>query len=247
MLKPFDTYSRVARIYPALLTLVPAIWTIAALHPELLNDGAGKVLVAGASFVGGMTLLSAVARSLGKRVEARLNAARGAWRTTVMLRHRDSTIEVYTKRRYHARLNALCNGFVLPTADEELRDPADADARYRSATKRLIELRRDGKYQMLHKENALYGFRRNLLGLKPIGILTTLLAFSLSLMGWLHDAPSSLSNARVLIDDASTRWPVYAAGIANLAYLLFWILIVRPGFIHQAQHEYAAALFRTLE
>jgi hypothetical protein len=191
---------------------------------------------------------SRVARALGKRVEERLNAvAGGGWRTTVVLRHRDPTIEVYTKRRYHERLNALCNSFVLPTPEEEARDPADADARYRSATRRLIELRRDDKYRMLHKENALYGFRRNLLGLKPVGILTILLAMALCLLAWFHGAPSPLSDTRVLLDDASTRWPVYTAGIANLAYLLFWLLIVRPGFVHQAQDEYAAALFRTLE
>lgn len=247
LLKPFDSYSRVARIYPALLALAPAIWTTAALHPELVTDGAGRLLVVGVSFIGGITLLSVVARTLGKRVEERLNAAGGGWRTTVVLRHRDSTIDPYTKRRYHDHLNALCNGFVLPTVDEETRDPADADARYRSATRRLIELRRDGKYRMLHKENALYGFRRNLLGVKPIGILTILLAMALSLLAWFHGAPPSLSDTRALLDDASTRWPVYAAGIANLAYLVFWFLIVRPGFVHRGQDEYAAALFRTLE
>lgn len=212
-----------------------------------MTDGTGKLFVAGVSFIGGITLLSVVARTLGKRTEERLNAAAGGWRTTVVLRHRDSTVDAYTKRRYHERLNALCNGFVLPTADEEGRDPRDADARYRSATRRLIELRRDAKYRMLHKENALYGFRRNLLGLKPIGILTILLAMVLSLLAWFHGVPSPLSDVRALLTDASTRWPVYAAGIGNLADLLLWLLIVRPGFVHQAQDEYAAALFRTLE
>lgn len=247
LLKPFDSYSRIARIYPALLTLAPVIWTTMALHPELATDGAGKAIVAGTSFIGGLTLLSVMARSLGKRVEKRLNATNGTWRTTIVLRHRDTTIDSYTKRRYHKRINELCKDFALPTADEEAQNPQDADARYRSATKRLIEFRRDAKYRLLHKENALYGFRRNLLGLKPIGILVILLAIVLSLLGWFHGAPSSLSDIHALLNDVSNRWPVYTAAVANTVYLLLWVVIVRPQFVHQAQDEYAAALFRTLE
>lgn len=247
LLKQFDSYSRVARIYPALLALAPAVWTTTALHPELVTGSAGKLIVTGVGFVGGLTLLAALARALGKRVEERLNAAWGGWRTTVVLRHRDQSIDVYTKRRYHERLNALLNGFVLPGVDEEARNPEDADARYRSATRRLIELRRDDKYRMLHRENALYGFRRNLLGLKPIATLVILLAIALAFSAWFPGAPTPLSNTRALLNDASTRWPIYTVSITNLVYLLFWVLIVRPGFVRQAADEYAAALFRTLE
>lgn len=247
LLKPFDGYSRVARIYPALLALAPVVWTTLGLQPDLVSDGAGKLIITGASFIGGTTLLAALARALGKRLEDRLIAAWDGWRTTVLLRHRDHTIDPYTKRRYHEGLNAVCTGFVLPDRDDEARNPEDADARYRSATRRLIELRRDSKYQMLHKENALYGFRRNLLGLKPVAITTILLMMGVTVLAWLHGAPSALRNTKALLDDASTRWSVYAVTAANLVYLLFWALIVRPAFVRQAADEYAAALFRTLE
>lgn len=246
LLKPFDGYSRVARIYPALLALAPVVWTTAARRPGLVTDGAGRLILTGVGFIGGMTLLSAVARTSGKRLEDRLIAGWGGWRTTVVLRHRERTIDTYTKRRYHERLNAFCDGFVLPGADEEARNPDDADARNRSATRRLIELRRDGKYRMLRKENALYGVRRNLLGLKPIAILVIVLMLAVSVLAWLHGESPTLSNMRALLDDASTRWPVFGVGIANVVYLLFGILIVRRSF-RQAADEYAAALFRTLE
>jgi hypothetical protein len=247
LLKQVDSYSRTARLYPAMLAVAPAVWTALSLHPRLVSDGAGQLIVTGIGFAGGTTLLAALARALGKRVEDRLIAAWGGWRTTVVLRHRDHTIDLYTKRRYHERLNALCDGLVLPGPEEEAHNWEDADARYRSATRRLIEVRRDSKYRVLHRENALYGFRRNLFGLKPVAILTILLSLALCVLVWLHGGSSPPSNGRGLLEDASTRWPVYAASIANVAYLLFWLLIVRKSFVRQAADEYAVALFGTLE
>jgi hypothetical protein len=164
-----------------------------------------------------------------------------------MLRHRDTTLDVYTKSRYHTRLQALCKGLSLPTAAEETRDRQDADDKYESATNRLRELRRDPKYRLLLKENTLYGFRRNLLGVKPMALVLVLFAFALTAtIAVLGVAPTSRDFAGVFAD-AADRWPIYTAMMADLGYLLILMWLVRPHFVRQAADEYARALFRTLE
>jgi hypothetical protein len=47
--------------------------------------------------------------------------------------------------------------------------------------------------------------------------------------------------------DVEARWPIYAVGLANLACLVLWLLLIRPSFVSLAATEYALALFRTLD
>jgi hypothetical protein len=135
----------------------------------------------------------------------------------------------------------------MPTPEEEAQHPAAADARYRSATKRLIELRRDRKYRILHSENASYGFRRNLLGLRPIAIAIVIAMAGFALVAR-HGAQQPLPDSLVTLSaDIPSHLPLYAIFAADLLYLLAWVVVVRPGFVRQAANEYAEALFKTLE
>lgn len=242
----FDAYDRTARIYPALLAIAPIFWTVWVFHPELLVDGK-KIFGSVGALLVGMTLFANIARHMGKKVEERLNIARGGWRTTVILRHRDDTINQYTKKRYHERLTELCKGLKLPSPNEENHDPKDADAKYRSATECLKELRRGNKYHLLDKENALYGFRRNLLGIKPVGNLITTIMTGVALIAWWLNIPRSFDTLSSVLTDMASRWQVYSLIFLDLGYITLWILIVRPDFVNQASNEYALALFRTLE
>jgi hypothetical protein len=243
----FDSYNRIARLYPALLTLTPVVWTLAVLRPSLLTADVARAVLSAAAFLGGLTLLTNVARSRGKKIEADLLSEWGGWRTTAVLRHRDQTIDDFTKARYHSKLQDLCPGLTLPSVTNETDNPVDADKKYRSVTLRLLELRRDPQYRLVHKENAQYGFRRNLLGLKPLGIVVvvvaTLLTLSICWFGFTQPSKSLVGFAR----DASLRWPLYALLVGDLAYLLILTLLVRPVFVRQAADEYALALLRTLD
>lgn len=243
----FDPYDRIARIYPASLAIAPIIWTIWSFNPELLIDNVKKISGSIGVLLVGMTLFSNIARHMGKKIEERLNETRGGWATTTILRHRDDTINKYTKKRYHARLMELCDGLKLPNPDEEVRDPKDADEKYLSATECLKELRRDEKYHLLHKENAVYGFRRNLLGIKPVGILITIIMICVALIVWWLNIPRSLDSLNFILKDMATRWKVYSLILLDLGYISLWVWIVRPDFVYQAANEYALALFRTLE
>src|SRR5262249_44048998 len=165
--KLFDSYNRMARLYPALLALAPILCSAIVVFPSLAaniprSTAAAFRLPCLAYF------LASLARSRGQMSQERHLANWSRWPTQAILRHRDDRIDPATRARYHAALAALCPDLAMPSAADERSAPPVADDAYRSATKRLIEMRRGPEYPMLHRENASYGFRRNMLGLKPI-------------------------------------------------------------------------------
>ena len=180
----FDAYERRARLYPGLIAIFPAVAVSLALFPGSIGGHFGGTLVAIFSYVGVFYLLANLARSEGKKIEPGLLLKWGGWPTNILLRHRDNTIDSYTKERYHNALAKLASDFSPPTVEEERTHPDLADHAYRSATKRLLELRRGAQYQLVHKENAEYGFRRNMLGLKPWAIGISILVGLTLVLVW---------------------------------------------------------------
>jgi len=243
--KLFDNYNRVARLYPALLAIAPILCSAIVVFPSLIsNIPRSTAAVFGLSCLA--YFLASLARFRGKTIEACLLSKWGAWPTTIMLRHRDSCIDPVTKARYHAALAALCRDLTMPSVADEQNAPSSADDIYRSATKRLIEMRRGPEYAMLQRENVSYGFRRNMLGLKPIALALAAIAVLVTALGWL-----------TILWPAPT-WPSILASIAtypylpvllafNVGYFLLWAAMITERFVQQAAYEYAEALFRTLD
>src|SRR5581483_8369165 len=111
-----------------------------------------------------------LARNLGKNLEPNLWASWGGSPTTQLLRYRGPANPLM-RERWHAVFSKLL-GRPLPTLQEEVENPSAADAIYEAAVKLQISKTRDSrKYSLLLKENTYYGFCRNLLGLRPTGIL----------------------------------------------------------------------------
>jgi hypothetical protein len=198
--------------------------------------------------IGGLYWLSAIARSCGKALEPRLIEEWGGLPTTIALRHRDQMIDRYTKARYHQQIGVLA-GIAIPSAEEEAEDPADADQRYQSAVKRLLEARRGPEHELVHKENASYGFCRNLLGLKPIAIpmmvVCLLVAAAACAMPYLVNGAAPKQPA--LIQDFIARWPLWFAIVADLVVMALWAFALNRRTVWQAGQQYAIALLRTLD
>jgi hypothetical protein len=243
--RSFDRYARVARLYPALLAIAPLLWSMILVYPDLVSDlrkGAASALAVGCI----LYLLASLTRSRGKIAETRLIKDWGASQTTILLRHRNAVIDAYTKARYHAALSALCPGLVLPTPAQEQQAPADADAIYRSATKRLIEARRGQRFQMVEDENASYGFRRNLWGLKPVALGIAALAACVTALAWWFTMPAPITASSVAT--SIQTYPHLSILLTlDLGYFALWASMIGPAFVSQAAREYALALFRTLE
>lgn len=241
-----DSYGRRARLYPALLTLLPAVATAFAWGSSLVSGLTVASVVTLAATFGLLYALANVSRSLGKGVETRLLKQWGCWPTTQMLRHRSPGLSSMTRARYHGFLKQAGPNLELPTAEQEEADPDAADEVYSSAVEWLKEQRREDTFRILHNENAEYGFRRNMRGLKPAGLVVC----AASVLGWvaalLLAAPNGTATeaAELLRLPNTLAWA--AIGITLLA-ALGWVFLVRDKWVKEAADHYALALLATCD
>lgn len=128
-----DPYDREARLYPALISMMPILVLFGCLygpkHP---------LLVWGVSIVtacGGPLLLSRLARDLGKALEEKLIVEWMGKPTTILLRHSDRTIDPYTKALYHETLGTGLSR-KPPTLEDEETNRQASDDFYRASTDR---------------------------------------------------------------------------------------------------------------
>jgi len=235
-----DPYERRARLLPGLLVIVPLIVALAgrfgARHP---------VLIATASVIGscgGMYALPSIVRGRGKALEDQLTAAWGGMPTTIALRHRDPFLDSISKRRYHELITRKL-GIAMPTPEEEAADPAAADDVYVGATKRLRELTRGNK-GLVFKENIAYGFHRNMLAMKPAGVVICLVVILYATMqtGVLSAHPPFLELDKLKgLGLAAGLSLVVAAG-----FLVAWLFHFRRSVVRRIGFVYAERLFECL-
>jgi hypothetical protein len=167
-----NSYERKARLWPALLTLLPAIVLASTLYAPFASLAANAVSLA--ISCGALYLLANIAREYGKRLEPKLFESWGGTPSTQILRHRNNHFGATIKGNFHAFLASKL-GVAFPDAEVEMANTDQADDVYRSAVTWLLSQTRDTKtFDLLYRENISYGFRRNALGLKPLGILISL-------------------------------------------------------------------------
>lgn len=223
----FDSYSRTARLAPAVLAALPAIAIL------LAGVTSTSALLRVAGFLGGCVGLAVVAlvRDRGRHVQESLWRAWGGAPTTRRLRWREgATADVAA---LHARV-ARASGLTLPDAQAEERDPDGADARYDEAVEVLRELTRDrNRFNLVFAENVNYGWRRNCYGLRPAAIAIAVVALVVS--------ACVIVFAGGTFHHRAARWAP-AFGV-SLAVLLWWTLVVTEGWVRKAAELYADRLF----
>ncbi len=161
-------YERRARLYPALLALLPILGITFAFYG--MAGALQQSLAALATTFGGLYLLINIGRERGKRIEADLFRRWGGTPTTQLQRYRDQRIDIITKQARHVFLAGKL-GVTAPSATTEAADPRAADEFYAAGTRWLIEHTRDTvRFSLIFEENMSYGYRRNALGLKPFAI-----------------------------------------------------------------------------
>ncbi len=231
----FDKYTRNARLMPALITFMPVCLSVASLFPDKF---AGWDLLIGIITTLGLTvLLEHLARDLGKKKEPGLFKRWGGKPTTYMLRQKDSTINPMILDRYHKTLHLL-TGLEMPTSQEERNQPKAADQIYEACTNYLRENTRDKeKFGLVYAELIGYGFRRNLWGMKKLGV--TLSIILTSIPGW---------TIYRCINQSDCTQPIsfIAAGL-NLLLLIIWIALIKPDWVKKAAESYAQQLLASCE
>lgn len=226
-----DPYSLKARLQPALLALAPFPAATVALFPALWEP-ARVVLIVAAS-IGGAFFLSHIARDMGKRIERRLYEEWGGKPSIAMLRHRDGRLGGAVKRRYHDLLGRVL-GSALPSQNDEASDPRGADDAYEAANAWLLARSRDtNQFRVLFAENISYGFRRNLLALRPFAIGLSVLGGAVIAAAYLFSWPTQLSDLVAI-----------SVFLGLIAYAALLAAGVNRAWVRRAAEAYA---FRLLE
>lgn len=235
-----DPYERKARVIPGLLVALPVVVPLVCVYGSknpLLTGVIGLLGGCGAIYA-----LASVARGRGKKLEEILVKKWGGMPTTIALRHRDRFLDGVSKHRYHAAITAKL-GIAIPTAEEESANPDKADDIYVGATKRLRELTRSNK-QLLLKENIAYGFHRNMLAMKAVGILSCLLGILYGLL-----IAKVLQVTTPHFDPTHFSDPGLAAGLTlliSMALLAAWLLYFDQSAVRRMGFVYAERLFECL-
>lgn len=115
-----DTYSRRARLQPALLAGLPGALLVMAWFPNSWT--AWSSLAGLLTYIGITALLARLSRNRGKAIQAEPYASWGGKPTTQALRHRGAGNPVQLNRR-HVQLQKLLPDLHLPTEEEERANP----------------------------------------------------------------------------------------------------------------------------
>jgi hypothetical protein len=230
-----DTYVRRARLQPAMLVALPLALAVFAWS----CSGLARWGVLWSVFVwcGGTALMAQVARDRGRLKEPGLYRSWGGKPTTRLLRHRDALNRVVLSRR-HKRLQLLVTGVRIPSAEAEEADQEGADQVYDACTAFLLEKTRSKEhFPLVFEENCSYGFRRNLWGMKPLGLLTS----TLGLVAVLVPVVVSLRAGTV------PALIVFVCGGFCLLLLVGWLTWFTPEWVRIAAEAYAERLLAACE
>lgn len=235
-----DPYDRQARATPALMVVLPLLFPIVAQYG--LKHPALTAILAVMSSCGAVYTLSSIARGRGKVLETKLVAEWGGLPTTIALRHRDKHLNSVTKRGYHEAIESKLK-IKMPSAEVERLDPDAADEVYKAAGIKLRELTRNDK-KLLLKENIAYGFHRNMVAMKPIGILVCIIALVYCAL-----LSKAVSLHSPYFDGDALADPGIAGGLGFLvgtAMLGFWLFHFRKDVVKTFGYTYADRLFESI-
>lgn len=246
-LKLFDPYNRQARLYPALLTMLAPLIVLLAWFPHLFLTNVGGLVLGIAASCGLLFLLADLARGMGKRIEPALLGEWGGWPTTQWLRYRDTSLPAPTKARYHDVLGRKVPQISWPTSRDEATHPDRADATYASSIDWLREHCRGPQHALVHAENATYGFRRNLLGIRPVGLSVSVFAVAASVVASLAASGWPTSATEFVTSISNRPAALFGTELIALGAIFFWVFVVRKSWVRKAGDQYAKALLAACE
>jgi hypothetical protein len=242
----FDHYIINARIRPALFAVFPLICLILAWIPE--SKGLGATVLALLATFGFFAFLSSAISNKGNQLQKKLYKKWGGEPTTSLLRHQDDTIDQITKKRIHTWLQEKVNELKMPSPKEEEENPENADEIYQSATHYLREKTRDKqKYKMVYIDLVGYGFSRNLLALKPMGIIISFICIVLNvaLLIYQHKELGELIN-KIIGLNLLTLINLSALAV-SLTFLYIFGFLITSTYVKLRAERYAKSLLATCD
>ena len=230
----FDRYSWRARVIPVYITAMPAVLALVAWLPQSLALPTGAITTI--VLVPLAYLASQVGADFGKRLEKHLWLMWDGPPTTRFLRHANDEFNAVTREKLFAKLRSI--GLDIPSEDCQERNPRGADTLLEACTSETIRRTRNReRFPLVHQGLTDYGFRRNLLGLKPFGLALSIVAELVCL--W-----------RVIVGWGSQEVIAIAMGalVVSLLLLVIWVFLVKERWVAASADRYARYLLEaTLE
>lgn len=241
--KFLDPYDRPARLYPGFIVFAPLAVLLVCLYGMQNIFGSSVLSILG--FSGIAYMLGSTARDAGKKAEDLLFPKWGGKPTTQMLRHRDGRIDVHTKAHIHQTLSQSI-GKPMPSAADEQSNPIDADELYRAGVVWLINNTRDTKaFPLVFKENVAYGFRRNMFGLRLLGVCVAVIAI---LWALLHSQVIAFSSPYLVLEKLNDLAPSTLTSLAvSVAILIVWVFLINESSLLRVANAYAERLLHSCD
>ncbi|WP_437230190.1 hypothetical protein SH661x_001830 [Planctomicrobium sp. SH661] len=221
-----DRYERKARLLPGLLLAVGPALTAGA----ILQEVAQWYTAAGAAV--GLEFLAAIvfghyARARGRAIEEPLWATWGGPPTTRWLRPTDSTCSDQQKSKWRGAIRRL-TGMTIPASIPEGADATSIDQSIQEATRQLrYAVRGKPHAAIVQSHNEDYGFARNLLGVRWLWVMLSVLCVAASGVAMLYGMKP------------------HAAFAISLTVLTASLLIAfeLPNYVRRCADRYAESLF----
>ncbi len=183
-------------------------------------------------------MLTQLARDAGKQGEKALFEMWGGLPSVAIFRHRDTRLDAITKARFHKKLAGLVKEAKAPTVEQEKADPASADLVYSAWSNYLrVNTRDTKKFNLLFHENVSYGYRRNVWGLRSIGIAVSLFSGIVCSIRLYFTYQSSGSFDETLVGGA----------IFAVVLLLLWVFRFTSRWVRMPADAYAERLAESAE
>ncbi len=230
-----DRYTRIARVAPFLIVALPLGIATFVWFPEEVKEWK-SALGSSALWIVCAFLISQFVRDAGSKKQTLLFKKWGGAPTTRILRHRNSTNSVILGLR-HRKLEQLLSvgfsDFKMPSEIEEKEDPSFADEKYEACINFLRNQTRDvERFKLIFNENCNYGFRRNLWGMKTLGLpVAVISAFTVALKVW-HKYDGKLEYLSLEI----------ALFFIIDIIVLMWVLLINMEWVESVAYKYAHAL-----
>jgi len=230
-----NKYELNARIYPIIITLIPLLVIGIYFSIDYKN------IYSALGGIGLFTLLSFVfgqlGRDNGKRAEKKLWNDWGGAPTTQILRLTNDILNINTKKKAHQVLYEKTNIGSYDMENIEASDKDRADEIYDAWCYYLRKQTRDiSKYKLIYLENINYGFRRNLWGIKSLGIIFVVLSLIII-------TTHSYLNNQILEVPNYLLWVTL---ILLIFLLLFWVTVVTKDWIRIVAFAYAERLIEAI-
>ena len=232
-----DTYTRRARLSSALVVVLPLTLSTLIFFPnELTLLG---VIVSLLVCCGGTALLAQVGRDMGKGKEENLFTSWDGGKPTTRILRYSTAPNLMVLAQRHQKLQELLPNLPIPTEADEAANPKKANEAYEACVAFLRGKTRDKeKFSLVFEENCNYGFRRNLWGMKPIGIAMSVLGVLLA---------GGVIVANFLFLKSSIPPLAIMCGIVNLLLLILWVFLFTPTWVKIAADAYAERLLEFCE